>query len=139
LGQPSSIIVTETDPVSVNAYGEIRKAVTLRGLRRAQDVHQWAQILFNRQASRTRVEGATVQFQAKGGQFAHMTIGDVFAFTWPYGPTREQGNSYINQQLRVVQIDIDASRGGAYNIVALDLGTFVMGAGGTRLLTPLAL
>jgi hypothetical protein len=139
LDSASSKIVTEEDPVSIEAYGEIRKAVTLKGLRRAQDVHTWAQILFTRQSARERVEGATIQCALRGSQFAHLTIGDCLAFTWPYGPTRENGHPYVNQILRIVEIALDARRGGALAIVAVDLGTWVTGAGGTRLLTPLAL
>lgn len=138
INSAASKIVTNVDPVSVEAYGEIRKAVTLKGLRRAQDLAVWASILFDRQAARTRVEGATVTFAVAGSQFAHLTIGDTIAFTWPYGPTRENNHRYINEVLRIVEIALDATRGGALAIVAVDLGTYVTGPGGTRLLTPLA-
>lgn len=138
LGQASSVLVSPRDLVSVNAYGEIRKAVTLRGLRRQVDVEQWASILFDRQSARTRVEGATVIFTVHGGQFAHLTIGDCIAFTWPYGPTRENGNRYINQILRIIEVALDGTRGGAFTITAVDLGVYVT-EGGTRRLTPLPL
>src|SRR6185503_9282974 len=89
INSAASKIVSEVDPVSVEAYTEMSKAVTLKGLRRAQDVHTWAQILFTRQAARERTEGGTIHCTLRGSQFAHLTIGDTIAFTWPYGPTRE--------------------------------------------------
>lgn len=135
LDRPSSVIVSERDPVSIAAYGEIRKAVTLKGLRRAQDVATWAAILFQRQSARTRIEGATVQCTLVGARFAHLSIGDLIAFTWPYGPTRETGNPYANEILRIVELAIDATRGGAFQILAVDLGAYLT-AGGSRVLAP---
>jgi hypothetical protein len=138
-GAPSSVIVTEEDPTSIEAYGPVRKAVTLKGLRRDQDVRTWCQILFARQSMRTRVEGAMVRFTVHGSRFTHLTIGDLIAFSWPYGPVRENGNLYMNEILRIGDITLDTTRGGAQTIIAVDLGNYVTGAGGTRLLTPLAL
>lgn len=126
---------TVADEISINAYGEVRKEVTLRGLRDAALVANWASILFERQAFEQRVEGALVTFSIKGPRLIHATVGDLIAFTWPYGPTRESGNPYVNQILRIVQINHDFTRGGLTQVTAVDTGSYVT-SGGTRLLTP---
>jgi hypothetical protein len=127
---------TLLDAKSSNAYGEVRKEVTLRGHRDATQLAQWATILFARQAFESRVEGAQVQFACRGPRLIHATVGDLLAFTWPYGPTRESGHPYVNQILRIVQIEQDFRRGGATTVVAVDTGAYVT-SGGVRLLTPL--
>lgn len=129
---------TVEDATSMNAYGELRKEVTLRGLRDPTLLAQWAAILFERQAFDTRVEGALVQFQVKGPRLIHATIGDLIAFTWPYGPTREAGHLYINEILRIVQVDQDFTRGGLTSITAVDTGSYIKD-GGVRLLTPFSM
>jgi hypothetical protein len=136
LGAPSSRLVGDSmkDFASIEAYGEMAKAVTLKGLRRQVDVEAWAAILLARQSSRTRVEGALVAFTLLRGRHAHLSIGDYIAFTWPYGPTREDGHPYANEVLRVVSITIDATRGGAFTVQAVDLGAYLTdGAGARRL------
>lgn len=138
LGQPSSRLVDLDDELSQNAHGELRKSVTLRGLRSSTQVTAWADILFERQSFAHRVEGATVQFRVKGSRLIHVTVGDLIAFTWPYGPTRESGNQYVNEILRVLTASHDVATGGIVTITAIDTGAFVQ-SGGTRLLTPLAL
>jgi hypothetical protein len=129
---------TAEDAISINAYGEIRKAVTLRGNRYQPYVEEWANILFSRQAFDSRVEGATVEFTVKGSKLAHATISDLLAFSWPYGPTRENGNIYVNQIIRIVSITHDYARGGSSRVTALDTGDYVT-LGGVRLLNPLEL
>jgi hypothetical protein len=127
------------DFVSSNAYGELRKEVTLRGHRDPLQIVDWAAILFERQAFDTRVEGGLVNFRVKGPQLIHATVGDVIAFSWPYGPTREMGNPYVNQILRITQINHDFTQGGISDVTAVDTGGFVADGGGLRILEPLAL
>jgi hypothetical protein len=138
LDQASSRLTDLQDEISVNAYGELRKSVTLRGHRDSAQVEAWADILFQRQGFGHRVEGATVSFAVKGSRLIHATVGDLLAFTWPYGPQRESGNRYINQILRILAISHDFAKGGVVQITAVDTGAFVTD-GSTRLLTPLAL
>lgn len=138
LDQASSRLVSPEDEVSINAYGEIRKSVTLRGLRDSDQVQQWADILFDRQAFAHRVDGALVTFAVEGSAMAHVTIGDIIAFSWPYGPRREFGNPYHNQLLRVLTVSHDFSKGGITSITAVDTGTFV-NVNGNRVLEPLDL
>ena len=136
--QPSSRLVDLMDQTSIDAYGPMRKAVTLKGLRRAVDVQTWAAILLARQSCRTRVEGGMIQAVLEGGKFAHLTVGDLIAFSWPYGPTREDDNPYVNEILRIVDLTIDPSRGGAVQITAVDLGLYIT-SGGVRVTTPVNL
>ena len=135
LGEPSSRLVTLKDQTSIDAYTEISKAVTLKGLRRQADVRTWANILLARQSGRTRVEGALVHFTLKGGRYGHLSIGDLIAFSWPYGPTRELDHPYVNEILRIANLSLDLSRGGALEILAVDLGIYFTSAG-VRNLTP---
>jgi hypothetical protein len=120
------------DGTSQNAFGVMAKAVTLIGLRRQSDVERWARIMLRRQSMRTRVEGAQVHFTLKEGKFAHLSIGDPIAFTWPYGPTRENNNPYTNEILRIVDLTLDARRGGGYSVIAQDLGDFLADDAGRR-------
>lgn len=138
LGQPSSRLIDLEDATSVNAYGELRKSVTLRGHRIADQVRAWAQILFQRQSFADRVEGAILAFRVSTSALAHVTTGDLIAFSWPYGPTRELGNPYVNQLLRVLTVTHEFAQGGVTSITAVDTGTFVNVAG-VRVLEPLAL
>jgi hypothetical protein len=138
LGQASSRLIDLEDATSVNAYGELRKSVTLRGHRVADQVRAWAQILFERQSFAHRVEGAMVSFRVSASALAHVTTGDLIAFTWPYGPRRELGNPYVNQILRVLTISHEFAQGGVTSITAVDTGTFVNIAD-VRVLEPLAL
>jgi len=138
LNQPSSRLVDLEDPVSINAHDEIRKSVTLRGLRDSAQVEAWAQILFARQSFAHRVEGATLKFAVQGPMLAHATVGDILAFSWPYGPRREQGLPYVNQLLRVLSIEHSFDIGGVTTVTAIDTGTFV-NVNGQRVLEPLAL
>lgn len=125
VGQASSRVVTLERAVSVNAMGEVRKAVTLKGVRTAAYLTTWSNILFDRQAFVTRVEGATVAFTVVGPKLFHATVGDLVAFTWPFGPTREQGNPYSNEILRIVSISHDLKAGGKSSVVALDTGRYL--------------
>ena len=136
--QASSRLDDLIDDVSLAAYGAMEKAVTLKGLRRAEDVVLWAAILLARQSARTRVEGGMIQATLQGGKFAHLTIGDMIAFSWAYGPTREDGNEYVNEILRIVNITSNPTRGGTMELIAVDLGLFILN-GGVRLTTPVAL
>jgi hypothetical protein len=138
LGQPSSRLTDLNDDISINAHGELRKGVTLRGLRVMEQVEQWARILFARQSFAHRVEGALVHFTIEGSQLIHLAIGDIFAFSWPYGPRRELGNPYYNQLLRALTVIHSFERGGISAITAVDTGTFV-NRDGVRVLEPLAL
>lgn len=138
VGQASSRLIDLEDEVSINAYEELRKAVTLRGLRVADQVRQWADILFQRQSFAHRVEGAIVTFRVSVSTLAHVTIGDLIAFSWPYGPRRELGNPYVNQLLRVLTVSHEFAQGGVTTITAVDTGTFVH-VNGVRVLEPLAL
>jgi hypothetical protein len=125
------------DAVSVEAYGEMKKEVTLIGLRRAVDVVIWSAILLLRQAARTRVEGGLVQLTVYGHCAAHVTIGDYICVSWPYGPTREGGRPYVNEICRVVDVVLDGgTRGGAITLTAADLGAYLTGPDGTRVLDP---
>lgn len=126
------------DPLSLSAYGEIRKEVTLRGIRSAAMLTQWADILFARQAFERRVEGAQVQFAVRGPRLIHATVGDLIAFSWPYGPTREFGNPYVNEILRIVQIEQDFTRGGKTQVIAIDTGAYI-NRFGVRVLEPVTL
>jgi hypothetical protein len=74
-----------------------------------------------------------------GSKLAHATIGDLIAFSWPYGPMREHGRPFVNEVLRILTISQDFSRGGAATVTAVDTGEFVSDGAGARLLTPLAL
>lgn len=134
LGAPTSRLVGDgmKDFTSIHAYGEMAKAVTLKGLRRQVDVETWAEILLARQSGRTRVEGALVAFTLLRGRHAHLSIGDYIAFTWPYGPTREGGNPYTNEILRIVSLAVDAAQGGAYQVQAVDLGAYLTDGTGAR-------
>lgn len=132
--RPSSRLSLES-PLSINAYGEIRKSVTLKGHRDSTLVEAWGDILFERQSFLTRVEGAIVKFTVKEARALHVTIGDMIAFTWPYGPRRELGNAYVNEVLRVVSISHDLTDG-ASAIGAVDTGEYVS-SGGNRVLEPL--
>jgi hypothetical protein len=138
VGQASSRLVDLEDEISINAHEELRKAVTLRGLRVADQVRLWADILFQRQSFAHRVEGATVTFRVSVSTLAHVTIGDLIAFSWPYGPRRELGNPYVNQLLRVLTVSHEFAQGGVTTITAVDTGTFVH-LNGVRVLEPLAL
>lgn len=138
LQQPSSRLVDLEDPVSINAHEEIRKSVTLRGLRDSAQVEAWAEILFTRQSFAHRVEGATVKFAVQGPMLAHATVGDILAFSWPYGPRREHGLPYVNQLLRVLSIEHSFDIGGVTTVTAIDTGTYV-NVNGVRVLEPLAL
>lgn len=138
LNQPSSRLIDLEDEVSINAHGEVRKSVTLRGQRDSLQVESWANLLFARQAFAHRVEGALVQFRVEGSMLAHVTIGDIIAFSWPYGPRRELGNPYHNQLLRVLTVTHDFTKGGETTIVAADTGAFV-NVNGNRVLEPLVL
>lgn len=138
LNQPSSRLISPEDELSINAYGELRKSVTLRGLRDEALVQQWADIVFARQSFAHRVEGAQVRFRIQGPGLIHATVGDIIAFSWPYGPTRENGLPYVNQLLRLVSVDHDFATGGETAVVAVDTGTFV-NVNGVRVLEPLAL
>ena len=124
------------DLASMAAYGAMAKAVTLIGLRREADVQTWAAILLARQSGRTRVEGAQVRLIVFAPRVAHVSIGDYIAVSWPYGPTREDGNAYTNEILRVVDVALEAERGGAVQLTAVDLGQYITGSGGTRELAP---
>jgi len=126
------------DVVSINAYEEIRKSVVLRGLRHIDLLTMWSEILFERQSFRTRVEGAMIKFAVRGSLFVHVTVGDLFAFSWPYGPTRELGHGYVNEILRVVEISHDVTRGGMTSVTAADTGAYVA-SGGSRVLVPLGI
>lgn len=103
-GNPSSRLTSPEHTLSKNAHGEVRKTVALRGHRRSVDVTAWSTVLFVRQAFTTRVEGAIISFTVDGPKLAHATIGDWIGFSWEWGPTREQGNSYRNEILRLVAI-----------------------------------
>ena len=138
LNQPSSRLIDLNDEISINAHGELRKSVTLRGLRVSAQVETWSEIVFARQSFAHRVEGATIRFAVEGPTLAHATVGDVIAFSWPYGPRREQGKPYVNQLLRVLAVEHDFSRGGVTTVTAADTGTFV-NVNGVRVLEPLAL
>ena len=138
LDQASSRLIDLEDATSLNAYGELRKAVTLKGHRVADQVRQWAAILFARQSFARRVEGATVLFTAQGSKLAHVAIGDILVFSWPYGPKRELDNPYVNQLIRVLTVSQDFSSGGRTTITAVDTGAFV-NVNGNRVLEPLAL
>lgn len=122
------------DPISVESYGPMVKAVTLIGLRREEDVAVWATILLLRQSGQTRAEGCQMQLTVYGHRVAHVTTGDYIAVSWPYGPTREGGNPYMNEILRVVDVVLHADRGGAVTITAVDLGVYLTGPDGTRIL-----
>lgn len=126
------------DTLSIEAYGPMDKVVTLIGLRRAQDVIVWGIILLLRQSAQTRVEGNQVRMRVFGSRVAHVTVGDYISFSWPYGPTREFGKPYVNEILRVVDLKLDTSRGGAVEIIAVDLGVYLTGPDGTRELEPYA-
>lgn len=121
----ASRLITPQDDLSISAYEEVRKSVTLKALRDQDEVRAWCDILFKRQAFTTRVEGASLKFTVKGSLLAHATIGDVIAFSWPYGPKREANNAYINEILRINNIQHDPMRGGAAEVVAVDTGAFL--------------
>lgn len=123
-----------TDALSVEAYGPMVKEITLIGLRRLIDVVNWSAVLLTRQSARTRVEGGLIQLTVFGHRVAHVTIGDLIAVSWPYGPTREQGHPYMNEICRVVDVVLDASRGGAVTLTAVDLGVYLTGPDGARVL-----
>lgn len=124
-GEPSSVIITNQDAISVNAIGEARKAVTLKGLRSSAMLTTWANVLFNRQAGRTRVEGATLKFTVMRAKLARANVGDVLSFSWPWGPTREEGNEYANEILRLVSLRHDPSNSGTSAVTAVDLGSYL--------------
>jgi hypothetical protein len=138
LQQPSSRLVDLEDPISVNAHDELRKSVTLRGHRDSDQVEAWANIVFARQSFAHRVEGATLRFAVQGPMLTHATVGDILAFSWPYGPRREQGLPYVNQLLRILSIEHTFEQGGVTTVTATDTGTFV-NVNGVRVIEPLAL
>jgi hypothetical protein len=133
---PSFRVENLRDAKSVEAYGVMTKEVTLIGLRRLIDVVNWAAILLIRQSARTRVEGGLIQATVFAHRVAHVTIGDLICVSWPYGPTREGGRPYMNEICRVVDVVIDAERGGAVMLTAADLGVYLTGPDGTRVLDP---
>lgn len=135
-GVASARVTDLRDTLSFSAYGPMPKVVTAIGLRRLQDVIVWAAILLLRQSGRTRVEGGQIQMTVYGHRVAHVTIGDLIAVSWPYGPTREGERPYANEVCRVVDVVLDAQRGGAVTLTAVDLGTYLTGPDGTRELDP---
>lgn len=122
----SSRIVTLQDNISLNIHGEVRKSVTLRGLRRSADLTAWALVLFARQSFRRRVEGAIVNFVVDGPKLAHATVGDYITLSWVYGPTREENNVYVNQICRLVSVrhQLEGSMGRT-QIEAVDTGAYI--------------
>lgn len=129
--------VALTDALSLNAYGKIPKTVTLRGLRRAEDVETWATILFERQSGRTRIEGSQVAFTLVNGRAANLTTGDLIAVSWPYGPTREGGNAMVNEVFRVAELGIGVDPSAALPVRATALGAYVVATpGGARIGAP---
>ncbi len=126
LGQPSSRLTDLSDDVSVNAYGEVRKSVTLRGHRVAAQVRTWAPRFFGVAAARTRVEGAVVTFDTKDARLAHVTVGDRIGFSWSWGPAREEGHSFVNEVLRVIGLTHSFSTQPRAAVTALCLGRYVV-------------
>jgi hypothetical protein len=127
LGSASSRIVTTGDAVadaikSRRVHGEARKAITLRGVRRASDLLNWAYVLYRRQSFVGRTTGARVEFAVEGPKLAHTTIGDLIGFTWAYGPVGFGGRTYRNQILQIVGVDFDPLRGGRASVTAIDTG-----------------
>lgn len=125
LNQPSSRLTDLTDALSINAYGEMRKSVTLRGHRDAAQVATWASRFFDVAAARTRVEGAVLTFTVKGSKMLHATVGDRIAFSWPYGPTREEGHPYVNEVLRVLGVVHTLGTAPRTEVTALSLGRYL--------------
>jgi hypothetical protein len=125
LGQALSRLVTPQAEVSFNAHGEVRKNITLRGHRVQAHVETWCDALFARQDFRTRVEGAIVSFTVEGNVLARATEGDYIALTWFYGPTRDDGEGYVNEVLRIITLRhaIDGPNGTTF-VEAIDTGTF---------------
>ena len=107
------------------AHGEVRKAVTLRGIRTEAILRIWAGILFERQGFANRIEGAVLSFTVKHAKLIHATVGDYLALTWAWGPLREEGNTYINEVLRILTVNHNLSRGGRTHVRAIDLGAYV--------------
>jgi hypothetical protein len=136
IGMASHRITDVRDEVSRNAYGPMKKVVTLIGLRRPQDVLVWGAILLARQSGRTRMEGAHIQMEVFAQRVAHITIGDYIGVSWPYGPTREHGNPFVNEIFRVVDLILDAQRGGGVTLIGVGLGQYITGPGDTRALEP---
>lgn len=135
--QPTIRLSDQRDAAMVEAYGESRKEVTLKGLRRPEDVEQWASVLLTRQSGRTRIEGATFAGELIHPRFAHLSIGDLVAISWPFGPRREQGNSMINEVFRLVSFDLDSDRGGSFRFTAVALGAYIADGSGQRILSPI--
>ena len=54
------------------------------------------------------------------------------------GPTREFGNPYVNEILRIVQIEQDFTRGGKTQVIAIDTGAYI-NRFGVRVLEPVTL
>ena len=133
---PSSRIITVDDNMSKNAYGEQRKAITLKGIRTQALLEQWGNILLERQSFRRRVEGAMVKFAIRDARAVHITVGDLISFSWPYGPVREEGKPYVNQILRVLSSSNEWEQGGLTTINAVDTGSYVRDGSGNRVLTP---
>jgi len=127
VNEATSLLSGLTDRASIDAYGEMKKSVVLRGLRRIDNVRTWAAILLMRQSARRRVEGGLLAFTLLGGRFAHLTIGDLITLSWPYGPRLGEGVPYEGEVLRVANLTIDPSRGGAMAILAVDLGMRMIG------------
>ena len=129
LNQPSSRITSEQDLVSINAHGGdpagvARKAVTLKGHRRAADITTWATILFERQSFRRRIEGAVLRFTVRGAKLLHATIGDWIGLSWAWGPTREEGNAYRNEIVRILGVRHDVAAE-ATEVTAVDIGGYL--------------
>lgn len=135
-GQPSSRIISIEDNISINAHGEQRKAVTLKGHRDQTQVHAWGDILMDRQSFRTRLEGGMVRFTVRDAQGVHLSVGDLISFSWASGPIRELGNPYVNQILRVISSTNDWMQGGMTTIEALDTGEYMRDGSDLRILTP---
>ena len=126
LGQRSSRLTSPQDDISVNAHGEMRKTVTLRGHRTQAQVETWATALFDRAALRRRVEGAILDLAVDGPMLMHAGIWDPFSLTWAWGPRREHGNQYRNQILRVLSVEHDTAGAGVTRVRAIDTGLYVL-------------
>jgi len=125
IGGPSSRLTTPTDPRSINAYGEDRHSVTLRGHRDAGQVAAWAARFFALAAAPTRVEGAIVRFAARTPALLAATEGDLIGFSWDWGPTRERGHLYRNEVLRLLALSPTLDDRPRIDVVALDTGRFL--------------
>lgn len=121
----SSQIVSNEDATSKNAYGEFRKRIQLRGVRVQAHVNTVASVILARQSFKTRVEGAQVAFAIDGSRGFHLAPGDLIGFSWSRGPTRERGNDYVNEFLRLLEVEHDAVGSGRTRLIAQDLGAYI--------------